>query len=125
MDELAATMTSLSGSLRVSLLGSQPFAAAADDFDRTAERAAAVGADLALAAASVDLAADDIARLSSDLQDMRSELDGIRATVDDRIESTAWRLLLAAMLGWLAIPAAVSLALGLRWIGLRPVSLRR
>lgn len=119
MAELAATMRSLSSSLRVSILGSQPFAGAADDFDRTAERAATVAADLERAAGSVELAADDIAELARDLGDMRSELTAIRDNIDDRIESTGSRLVVAAMLVWLAIPAAVSLALGLRWLGVR------
>jgi hypothetical protein len=119
MDELATSMRTLSGSLRISILGGQPFATVADDFDRTAERAAAVATDLELAGGSVDLAAADIAQLSRDLGDLRSELAAIRGSVDDRIESTAWRLILAAMLAWLAIPAAVSLAIGLRWLDLR------
>jgi hypothetical protein len=119
MSQLATTMQSLSASLRVSILGSQPFAGAADDFDRTAAQAATVAADLERAAGSVELAAGDIADLSADLAELRTELGAIRDTVDDRIESTAWRLVLAAMLAWLAIPAAVSLALGLRWLGVR------
>lgn len=119
MGELSTTMRSLSASLRVSILGGQPFAAAADDFDRTAERAATVAADLEQAAGSVELAAGDIAELSRDLGEMRSELGGIRDNIDERIESTAWRLVLAAMLVWLAIPAGVSLAIGLRLLGLR------
>jgi hypothetical protein len=120
MSELATTMEALSGSLRVSILGGQPFAGVADDFDRTAAQAATVAADLERAAGSVELAAGDIANLASDLTALRTELAAIRGAIDDRIDSTGWRLVVAAMLGWLAIPAAVSLAIGLRWLGLRP-----
>ena len=117
MSQLATTMQSLSSSLRVSLLGSQPFAGAADEFDRTAAQAATVATDLEEAAASVELAAGDIADLSADLDQLESELGRIRDSIDDRIESTTWRLVVAAMLAWLAIPAAVSLVIGLRWLG--------
>ena len=119
MSQLATTMQTLSGSLRVSILGSQPFAGAADEFDRTAAQAATVAADLEQAATSVELAAGDIAELSADLRDLESELAQMRDSIDDRIDSTSWRLVLAAMLAWLAIPAAVSLAIGLRWLGVR------
>ncbi len=78
-----------------------------------------VAADLEQAAGSVELAAGDIADLSADLAELQSELGTVRDSIDDRIESTAWRLVLAAMLGWLAIPAAVSLLIGLRWLGVR------
>ena len=120
MAQLSTTLQTLSGSLRVSILGSQPFAGAADEFDATSAQAATVAADLEQAAASVELAAGDIAALSADLEQLESELGQVRDSIDDRIESTGWRLVLAAMLGWLAIPAAVSLAIGLRWLGVRP-----
>jgi hypothetical protein len=119
MGQLATTMETLSGSLRVSILGSQPFAAAADEFDRTSAQAATVAADLERAAGSVEVAAGDIADLSADLEALQSELGEVRDSIDDRIESTTSRLVLAAMLAWLAIPAGVSLAIGLRWLGVR------
>jgi len=119
MGELATTMRSLAGSLRVSLFGSQPFAGAADDFERVADRATEVAEDLGLAATSVELAGGDIAALSRDLGEMRLELDRIRDNVGGPIEADGLRLVIAAMLAWLAIPAVVSLVLGLRW--LRPV----
>lgn len=121
MGELATTMRALAGSLRVSLLGSQPFEGAADDFERVADRASSVAEDLGRASGSVGLAAEDIKALSRDLGLMRIELDRIRGSIAGPIEIRGWRLLIGAMLAWLAIPAAVSLGLGLRWLNPGPI----
>ncbi len=116
MNELSTTMRELAGSLRVSFLGTQPFAPAADDMDRVADQAATVAGDLDVAASSVRLAAEDMAALARDLREMRGELSAIRSSMSGPIEADAWRLLVAAMLAWLGIPAAVSLVVGLRWL---------
>jgi hypothetical protein len=117
MTELSATMRELAASLRISFLGTQPFAPAADDMERVAAQASAVAADLDTASSSVRLAAEDMAVLADDLAEMRREIDLIRARVEGRIEADPWRLLLGAILAWLAIPAIVSLGLGIRWLG--------
>jgi hypothetical protein len=116
MTELSATMRQLAASLRVSFLGTQPFAPAADDMDRVATQAATVAADLDVAASSVRLAAEDMAVLADDLAGMRAEIDRIRGRIAGRIEADGWRLMLGATLAWLAIPAVVSVAIGLRWL---------
>jgi hypothetical protein len=116
MGELAATLRELAASLRVSVLGSQPFAPAADDMDRVATRAATVAADLDGAASSVASAAEEMATLADDLAAMRAELDAIRGGLAQPIDAGAWRLLVGALLAWLAIPAVASVAVGLRWV---------
>lgn len=116
MNELSSTMRELAASLRVSILGSQPFAPAADDMDRVGVQAATVAGDLDVAASSVRLAAEDMAALARDLGEMRTELATIRGSMSGPIDTDSWRLLVAAMLAWLGIPAAVSLVLGLRWL---------
>jgi hypothetical protein len=116
MTDLASTMTALASSLRISFLGTQPFAPAAADMDRVAAQAATVGTDLQTAASSVRVAAEDMSALAADLADMRTEIRRIRASLAGPVELGPWRLLLIAMLGWFALPAAVSLWLGLRWL---------
>lgn len=116
MNELSSTMRELAASLRISFLGSQPFAPAADDMDRVAVQAATVAGDLDVAASSVRLAAEDMAALARDLGEMRTELATIRGSMSGPIDTDSWRLLVAAMLAWLGIPAAVSLVVGLRWL---------
>lgn len=121
MSELSTTLRELASSLRISILGSQPFAPAADDMERVATRAGTVAADLDSAARSVGLTAEDMTTLREDLFAMRRELDGIRTSLARPIDTTGWRLLLGALLTWLAVPALASLALGARWLS-RPAT---
>jgi hypothetical protein len=118
IQELGGTMQSLAGSLRSSPLGIA-LSGPADDLDRVAARATEVASDLEQASGSVELAAGDISALSSNLGQMRDELAQIRESFAGQIDVAGWRLVVGAMLVWLAIPAAVSLALGLRWLDVR------
>ena len=112
--DLGATLRNLATSLRLSILGSQPFAGPADDFDRVAAQAARVAADLDQAAASIDLSSKDMGSLASDLAAMRGRIDGVKTNLAG-IDAGRWRWLAGAMIAWLAIPALLSLWLGLRW----------
>jgi hypothetical protein len=112
--DLGATLRNLAASLRLSILGSQPFAGPADDFDRVAAQAARVAADLDEAAASIALSSEDMGSLASDLAAMRGRIDRVKANLAG-IDVGRWRWLAAAMVAWLAIPAVLSLWLGLRW----------
>ena len=116
MNELAGTMRTLSASLRTDLFGSQPFAGPADEFLRVADQASLVATDLEAAAASVNVAGDDVSALAGALGSLRDEMAGVRERLSGRIEADPWRILVAAFLLWLAIPAAVCLAFGIRWI---------
>jgi hypothetical protein len=112
--DLGATLRNLATSLRLSILGTQPFAGPADDFDRVAAQAAVVAADLDKAAASIALGAEDMGSLASDLAAMRARIGGVRANLV-AIDAGRWRPLAAAIVAWLAIPSVLSLWLGLRW----------
>jgi hypothetical protein len=112
--DLGTTLRSLATSLRLSILGSQPFAGPADDFDRVAAQAARVAADLDEAAASITRGAEDMGSLASDLAAMRARIDRVKANLA-AIDAGRWRWLASAMIAWLAIPAILSLWLGLRW----------
>ena len=112
--DLGNTLRNLASSLRLSILGNQPFAGPADDFDRVAAQAAGVAADLDQAAASIARGSDDMGSLASDVAAMRFRIDRVKTNLAG-IDAGRWRWLAAAIVAWLAIPALLSLWLGLRW----------
>jgi hypothetical protein len=112
--DLGATLRNLATSLRLSILGTQPFAGPADDFDRVASQAGVVAADLDQAASSIALGAENMGSLASDLAAMRARIGRVRADLV-AIDGGRWRWLAAAIVTWLAIPSVLSLWLGLRW----------
>ena len=113
--DLGTSLRNLAASLRVSILGSQPFAGPADDFERVAGQAAGVAADLDAAAASIRLGAEDMHAIAGDLGDMRAEVIRVRDGMKDLLQLDGWRIAATAILLWLAVPAVVSLLVGLRW----------
>jgi hypothetical protein len=115
MNELATTMRELAASLRISILGSQPFAGPADQFDLVAGQAGRVAADLDLAAASIRLGAADMVALADQLDALNAEVTLMRGRLDRPFDEGPWRLVAAAILAWLIVPALVSLWVGLRW----------
>jgi hypothetical protein len=112
--DLGTTLRNLAASLRVSILGSQPFAGPAEDMDRVAGQAATVATDLEQAAASIGRGAGDMGSLAVDLAAMRARIEGMKTSLV-AIDVGRWRWVAAAIVAWLAVPAAVSLWLGLRW----------
>lgn len=115
MGELATTMRGLATSLRITILGNQPFAGPADDFERVAAQAAAVAADLDLAASSIRLGAADMVALADQIASVRAEVQEIRVVLAQPFDEGPWRILAAVVLAWLAVPAVLSLWVGLRW----------
>lgn len=115
MNQLSTTTRDLATSLRVSILGSQPFAGPADQFDLVAAQAGRVAADLDLAATSVRLGAADMVALADQLDTLRGEVTLMRGRLDRPFDQGAWRLVAGAILAWLLVPALVSLWVGLRW----------
>jgi hypothetical protein len=115
MTELATTLRGLAASLRISILGSQPFAGPADDFERVASQASRVALDLDLAATSARTGAADMVALADQLAAVRAEVRLMRGGFDEPFDEGPWRLLAAVILAWLAVPAFVSLWVGLRW----------
>jgi len=120
--QLGTSLRELAKSLRVSILGSQPLAAPADDLERVADRASGVAADLDEASAAVGVSGRDMARLADDIASMRAEVNRVRSGIERLADLDRWRVVAAAILLWLAVPAAVSLVVGLRWW--RPLSRR-
>jgi hypothetical protein len=115
MQELSGTMTELATSLRISILGSQPFAAPADDMDRVAASAARVAADLDVAATGIRLGGEDMAVLAGELEEMQQEVRTLREGLGGTIDTRGWQLLATVVLAWLAVPAVISLVVGFSW----------
>jgi hypothetical protein len=115
MTDLSASMIRLAASLRIQILGSQPFAQPADDFERVAGSAASVAADLQTAATAVRLGGEDMAALADELATMRTQVAAMRSGLENPIDLSRWRLVATVVLAWLAVPALVSLLVGFRW----------
>lgn len=116
MQELAGTMNQLAGSLRINILGSQPFAAPAEDFERVAASAARVAVDLEVAATGIRLGGEDMAALADELAVMRSEVDRMAGGISGLLDTRGWQVLASIVLAWLGIPALVSFLVGYRWL---------
>jgi hypothetical protein len=112
--DLGLTLHNLAVTLRLSILGSQPFAGPADDFERVAAQAGGVAADLDAAAAAIRLGSEDMGSLANDLAAMRTNIERVKSNLAG-IDVGRWRWVTAAIIAWLAIPAVLSLWLGLRW----------
>jgi hypothetical protein len=117
MGELSMSLRGLASALRISILGAQPFAGPAADFDRLADRASELGDDLEAVRASVSLAATDTSRLAQSIDRLELRMGDLQSSVDLATADgfAAARLLLATLLLWLAVPAVISLWLGIRW----------
>lgn len=125
-DELATSLHQLAAAMQIELLGSRPFGSLGADFSRVADRAAGVSADLAATGLAIETNRADSRRVAADLGELRVDIDRIRALVDasgavgesaDALGAS--RLLILALLAWLAAGATLSLAAGLWLVRLR------
>lgn len=121
-DDLAGTMSSLRDtSTDLSILGSHPFGALADDFDRVAGRANALSASMTTLAGSLDLNTADFETVSADATALRAQVTSLRDVLAGdgaALGGSLDALLLVglAILLWLAAPAIASLAVGIAWL---------
>jgi hypothetical protein len=120
LSELAAAMREGSASLRINLFGQQPFVPLADSFARTAERADLAARSIGRTGPQVELTRRSMADLSADLDSLAVELGKLRAAAPSEAPVIALGILLVSVVGWLAVAAAICLALG--WRLLRPSS---
>jgi hypothetical protein len=114
--ELAGTMAGLRDASRISILGTQPLASMTDDFDRVAGRSATLADEmttlagsLATEKTSLDQVAEDARRLRAEVADVRDQV----ARMPGAGEAGGVGTLLALLVGWLALPAVASLAIGI------------
>ena len=116
--QLSSALRQLGTALRVDLLGSKPFESAAGDIEGAADRAEAAATGLDRAAVEARSGADGMAALATDLQSASLELAAVRRGLEGTAglgESLTWlRVALAGLVLWLAVPAVLSLWLGVR-----------
>jgi len=129
---LAASLRRLATALDVTVLGTQPFAGVGTEFAATADRADALATDLETTAGSLDANRASLARLADEVDGLSGELAALRrelAAGDAGDGSTTQgrpfgldassalalaRLVVVAMLAWLAVPAVLMILLGRR-----------
>jgi hypothetical protein len=120
--DLATSMASLRDASGVSVLGSQPFAALAGDFDRVASRARALGSSMTTLAGSLDQDTRDFATVATDAAVLRVQIAGLRDALTqngtDGLDAGLRRLfvIVILLLAWLGLPAIASLVGGSIWL---------
>jgi hypothetical protein len=114
LSELSAAMREGSASLRISVFGQQPFLPLADSFARTAERADLAARSVGATEPQVQATRRSMAALSADLDSLAVALTQLRASGPSDGPAIALGVLLVGVIGWLAIAAAICLALGWR-----------
>lgn len=118
--ELATSMDQMNALSTLDILGTRPFAGIGPSFSDLATRSRTLSASLTATADALVSNATDSATVGADLGQLADQLDGLRASVGNPspVATSAaldgLRLLLLALLVWLALPAAASVWLGRR-----------
>lgn len=117
--ELATALRATAASFRVDVLGSQPFAAAADRVASAADQADQTASGLAEAADEARAGAIQLHSVTADLGRIADDMEGIGAGLApggglDATSLTILEIALGGLLVWLAIPSTVCLWLGFR-----------
>jgi hypothetical protein len=123
MRDLADAFRGVASVLRTPVLGGEPFAPAAPAFEHVAERAAALAADLSTVRTVLSAGGDDLGVVSDQLTELGRRMAGLDGAIDTTAarlvdSATGLRILAAALLAWLAVPAAGAIWLGL-WLHAR------
>ncbi|MFL5756029.1 MAG: hypothetical protein ACJ77N_06980 [Chloroflexota bacterium] len=123
MRRLSSTLRTLAASLQISVLGGQPFASVAAQFDEVATNAETVATDLGNAATSLAGNRTALTDLASELRNLRTQVAGLRADVGSGASGDLAselrlfglsRLVIVTLLAWLAVPALAALVIGSR-----------
>jgi hypothetical protein len=114
LSELASAMREGSASLRISVFGQQPFVPLAESFARTAERADLAAESIATTGPRIEVTRRSMTDLSADLDTLSLKLAEVRASAPSELPAMVLGILLVAIVGWLAVAAAICLALGWR-----------
>lgn len=125
--QLADAMDQLNALSTLDILGTRPFASIGSSFGDLATRSRTLSTSLGQTADSLDADVADSATVGSDLGRLADQLDQLESGIDGTATgppgsvsaSTGFdvlRALLLALLAWLAVPAAASLWLGLRFV---------
>ena len=117
-------MDQLNSLSNLDILGNRPFAAIGSSFGDLATRSRTLSASLTQTADALGTDITDSDSVGDDLDRLANQLDQLRASVgtgDSVTASTGFdvlRILLLALLAWLAVPAVASLWFGLRLLRL-------
>ncbi|MEO7118598.1 MAG: hypothetical protein ABIZ34_06470 [Candidatus Limnocylindrales bacterium] len=117
--ELSSTMGALASALNVSILGSQPFAGASEGFTNTALQLDSLAGEVSTTSASIGSNATDVAavgtqvtRLQAAVADIREGLAGAPDTGVTGTDLGVLRLVIGALVAWLAVQAVAAVAAG-------------
>jgi hypothetical protein len=116
LDQLAATMRVGANSLRLDILGSQPFTTVADSFDVTADQAAATATQLTSTATGVAAARVSLDGLATDLDGLAGATRALETEAGQLAAVAGWRDVAVLALAWIAsVGAVMALAGVVRW----------
>ena len=117
--ETSDTMAGLASAMSITIFGTQPFAQAAQGFEQVSDQLDGLGTDLEQVSDALGNNISDVDRTASNLRDVREEMDQLVAAFGGPAAEAsapggvrAASLALYALLIWLAIPAVVSLLVG-------------
>lgn len=111
--DAAATLASLSDTMRLTVFGTQPLLPLADDFATSGEQAGRLATALDGVGESLGATRTDLAGIAVELRALGGQLDGLRvATGDQDGSAPPVRLFVILLLAWLAVPAVGSLVVG-------------
>jgi hypothetical protein len=120
--DVSFTMTQLASALNVSVLGSQPFLEVAGGFTRASDQLLTLSNELNLTSTALATNAADARTIGRDLLLLQSAVDavrdGLKAAPDTAVTAAdvgSLRLVLAALLAWLAVQAIAAVFLGM-WL---------
>jgi len=112
-DEASGTLAALADSMRLSIFGSQPLLPLATEFETSAEQAAELALTLESVGGSLDATRDDAAEIGVELESLASELEALRGADPPADGAPPLSLVVALLLGWLAVPAVGALLFGI------------
>jgi hypothetical protein len=121
LSTIATTSTDLASALDISILGSQPFASAANGIRKVSDQTTVFAQDATALAAALDANATDSATMAEQIRTAKTQVAELAASIMafDRIDQIVGLLIGGIVLGglltaWVAVAAA-----GCAWVGWR------
>ncbi|HEY5433681.1 MAG TPA: hypothetical protein VIK13_00485 [Candidatus Limnocylindrales bacterium] len=121
LSTIATTSTDLANALDISILGSQPFASAANGVRKVSDQTTVFAQDTTALAAALDANATDTATMAEQIRTAKTQVAELAASIMafDRIDQIVGLLIGGIVLGglltaWVAVAAA-----GCAWVGWR------
>lgn len=122
--DLSSTMGTLASALNVTILGSQPFAETSAGFSRAAIALQTVAGELGRTSAALGSNATDVLAVESELLRLQASVAAVRDGLGD-VSGTAvsgadvgtLRLVIGALLAWLAVQAIAAAVVGVVLLG--------